>query len=145
MMAREDYRGCALTAGTTRCSVHGGEYFPQTFRCQTWMVLDDIRAERARQFAQYGTNEDLQDGTGEPWLAPLSMEDAAHIEQALRFDYEVYEKTRGKITWMHLVREEVTEAFAEMDPERLREEVIQLAALCVSWVEKMDARTTPSN
>ena len=42
---------------------------------------------------------------------------------------------------MHLVREEVAEAFAESDPARLREELIQVAALAVSWVEKIDART----
>lgn len=123
-----------------RCAVHGGEYFPQTGQCQTLSVLDEVQAERARQFARYGTNEDLKDGTGEPWLEPLSFQDAAHIESVLRFDYEVFEKTRGTITWMHLVREEVAEAFAEMDPEKLRAEVLQIAALCVSWVEKMDAR-----
>lgn len=133
---------CEPAEDETRCATHGGEYFPETGECQTIVVLNAVRDERARQFAQYGTNEDLKDGTGEPWLEPLSFQDAAHIENVLRFDYEVYEKTRGTITWMHLVREEVAEAFAEMDPERLREEVLQIAALCVSWVEKMDARPT---
>lgn len=135
-----DYRSCSPADNGTRCATHGGTYSSQIRRCQTWAVLDDIRAERARQFATYGTNEDLKDGTGENWLEPLSMQDAAHIEEVLRFDYEVYEETRGTVTWMHLVREEITEAFAEMDPTRLREEVLQVAALCVSWIEKIDAR-----
>ena len=138
----DDYRECSPTPDHERCTTHGGRYLPLEDGCITLAVLDEIRAERARQFAKYGTNEDLQDGTGENWLEPLVAigVDAAHIESVLRFDYEVYEKTRGTITWMHLVREEVAEAFAEMDPTRLREEVLQVAALCVSWIEKIDAR-----
>jgi len=103
-------------------------------------VLDDVRAERARQFAQYGTNDDLEDGTGGSWLVPFTREGAAGIEKSLRRGYEAYETNHGTITWMHLVREEVAEAFAEQDPETLRAEVLQIAALCVSWVEKLDAR-----
>lgn len=125
-----------------RCAVHGGYYLAiEGEGCQTTGVLGDVRAERARQFAKYGTNEGLRDGTGEAWLRPFSLEDSATIEARLREDYEAYKVQHvGLPTWMHLVREEVAEAFAEMDPERLREELVQVAALCVSWVEKIDAR-----
>ena len=41
---------------------------------------------------------------------------------------------------MHLLREEIAEVFVESDADRLREELIQVAALAVSWVEKIDAR-----
>lgn len=108
--------------------------------CQTIAVLDDVRHERAKQFAQYGTNETLEDGTGTPWLVPLNNLPATVVETALRADYERFEERTGKPTWMHLIREEVAEAFAETDQTRLREELIQVAALCVSWVEKIDAR-----
>ena len=123
------------------CRKHGGYYSPWNLECQTDVVLGDVKAERARQFARYGSNTDLDDGTGEPWLLPLSLEDPRHIEASFRTDYEVYEALHdGKPTWMHLVREEVAEAFAEEDPARLRAEIIQIAALCVSWAEKIDAR-----
>jgi hypothetical protein len=39
-----------------------------------------------------------------------------------------------------LVREEVAEVFQETDPVKLREELVQVAALAVSWIEKIDAR-----
>ena len=62
------------------------------------------------------------------------------FEDICRADYEFYEKLHGQPTWMHLVREEVAEAFKEADPTRLEEELLQVAALCVSWVEKLQMR-----
>lgn len=130
------------------CTVHGGfvmEAISGVWQCQTVHVLLDVKAERARQFAAYGTNEVLEDGTGPDvqWLLPLSIEGADHIEDSLRVDYEAYKAVNEPShlpTWMHLVREELAEAFKEQDPENLRAELIQAAALCVSWVEKIDAR-----
>lgn len=126
------------------CTAHGGYYSPENDQCQTLDVLDDVRAERRRQYAAYGTNEALEDGTGPDvmWLLPLSIEGATHVEDSLRVDYEAYKAVNpsGLPTWMHLVREEMAEAFKEVDQDRLREELIQAAALCVSWVEKIDAR-----
>ena len=137
-----DYRPCTPADSGTQCAVHGGRYFAPTRRCQTMTVLAEVQAERARQFAEYGTNEDLADGTGEHirWALPVSDKRAGVIEEHFRWDYETYEKTQGTVTWMHLVREELAEAFAETDPAKLRAEVLQVAALCVSWVEKLDSR-----
>lgn len=127
--------------GDHACIVHGGWYSYENRQCQTLDVLDDVRAERARQFAKYGTNSSLDYGTGEPWLMPLSVDGVDRIQESLRADYEVYKQLNGgKPTWMHLVREEVAEAFVETNPQRLRAELLQVAALCVSWVEKIDAR-----
>lgn len=134
---------CMSSEDGTRCSVHGGEYSQLTGQCQTLDVLDEVSAERAQQFDQYSTNENLADGTGGQWMWPYTADGAPEIEAVLRADYETYEARAGAPTWMHLVREEVAEAFAETDEERLRAELIQVAALCVSWVEKMDARPNP--
>jgi hypothetical protein len=126
--------------------------------CQTVTVLADVRAERARQYARHGSNSTLSDGTGPevPWMGNVAdfyqsrlaavrrFPGAGEIETHLRNDYEAHEARTGKPTWMHLVREEVAEVFAENDPQRLRAELIQVAALAVSWVEKLDARQTPS-
>lgn len=139
------FRDCDQ-APSGRCTVHGGWFLTfQDTGCQTLGILAEVRAERARQFEEYGSNEDLKDGTGGDWLAPVTSLGADRIEELLRQDYEDYEDSKQTITWMHLVREEVAEAFDETDPERLRKEVLQIAALCVSWVEKIDARPNNQN
>lgn len=136
----QDYAACRASGSEgTRCGVHGGYINTQVGHCQTVNVLSDVRAERARQFARYGTNEDLLDGTGPEveWFATYRAED---IEKSLRAQYEAHENEFGKPTFRHLVLEEVAEAFQENNPRRLREELLQVAALAVSWVEKIDAR-----
>lgn len=132
--------GCRVdSANRERCAVHGGLIHPSGSFCQTYSVLLGVADERQQQFARYGTNADLEDGTGPlvAWLSPLARTaDAGLIEHELRQDYNA----QHQITWMHLVREEIAEAFCESDPTRLRAELIQVAALCVSWVEKLDQR-----
>lgn len=137
----ENIQKCRVGANGN-CTVHGGMYVPALASCQTTEVLLQVREERARQFAQYGDNSDLEDGTGplKPWLSPLRQSAAYEIERELRKEYLNHEAAHGKPTWMHLIREEVAEAFMEDDPARLRAELLQVAALAVSWIEKLDAR-----
>lgn len=105
------------------------------------LVLEDIIAERRRQVAQYGHNEDTPDGTGPEtrWLGPFTGLPAHLIQEVLREDYEDYEE-EAPVTWVHLIREEIAEAFETSDPDRLYAEVTQVAALCVSWLERQRAR-----
>lgn len=129
-----------------RCTVHGGLWDHNLAGCQTTEVLREVRDERAHQFSRYGSNSDLEDGTGpeEPWLGQEldsnGLLPARHIEQCFRQDYTDHEGATGLPTWMHLVREEVAEAFMENDLQHLRQELLQVAALAVSWIEKLDAR-----
>jgi hypothetical protein len=136
---------CQVSPDRKSCLVHGGVV--RHGMCITGVVLEKVAAERERQFARYGTNEQLEDGTGPDvkWLAvfpgavpPLTASPATRIERLLRNEYLLHEATadNGLPTWMHLVREEIAEAFQEDDPARLVEELIQVAALCVSWIEK---------
>lgn len=136
-----DYAPCRAAQDPTRCAVHGGPMYGDD-ACQTHIVLEEVKAERARQFRQYGTNDDLQDGTGRQarWLKPYTGAPAFIVERQLRDEYEEYEKTYGAPTWARLVREEIAEAFAESNPVRLRAELLQVAALAVSWVETLDTR-----
>lgn len=109
----------------------------------TIAVLEDIFEHRVEQEARYGhVNDLLLDGTGpqETWLAPLTYLEAGRIQIKLRADYEGFEEEKGLPTWMHLVREEIAEVFQESDEQRLEEELIQVAALCTSWVERIRAR-----
>lgn len=101
--------------------------------------LDDIILERRRQEAKWG-QQDLPDGDGTTERLYLHAEaekarcDKAHDER--------------RCTFAHVLREEVAEALAECapdnDPERrarLRRELIEVAAVCVKWVESLDRRT----
>lgn len=102
-------------------------------------VLELVRQERVRQEARYGnTNRLLVGGTGPEtrWLGPYTADSADVIEKTLRSDYDDWGEDNLP-TWAHLVREEVAEAFKESDPERLAAELVQVAALCVSWVERL--------
>lgn len=107
-------------------------------------VLAEVINERVRQEKRYGdVNDKLLDGTGPEveWCPVYSANrTAVQIQDDFRYEYEQYEKLNGLPTWMHLVREEVAEAFQESGPDRLAEELIQVAALCVSWVERIRAR-----
>lgn len=103
----------------------------------TFEVLRDVAQERLRQFEKHGdAMSHLPDGTGplEKWLYPVSDRIAALVESDFREDYE--KKPDGQLTRMHLIREEIAEAFElESDNPDFQEEILQVAALCVQWVE----------
>jgi len=115
----------------------------EKWQIKTIAILERVFEERVRQVAQYGHNDDLEDGTGPnvEWLWPVSDLNATEAEADFRAEYERYEQAKDRPTWMHLVREELAESFAESDPERLSEELLQVAALCVSWVESLEKRS----
>lgn len=107
---------------------------------RTKAVLNLVLEERRAQEARYGVvNETIENGTGPEfqWLLPYTSNPATTIQEKLRLDYEIYEEKAGAPTWAHLVREELAEAFQEADRGRLAEELVQVAALCVSWLERL--------
>ncbi|GAA4586944.1 hypothetical protein GCM10023194_34500 [Planotetraspora phitsanulokensis] len=95
-------------------------------------VLADVTAERVAQDAIWGVQE-LPDGTG-----PQGLPEADRARQAVEDA-----AARGLPTWRDILYEEVMEAFAEDDPERLRAELIQVAAVAVKWVQALDQRVRP--
>lgn len=111
---------------------------------RTQAVLARVLNERRAQEVRYGhVNPKLVSGTGSEtrWLGPYTGDSAEQIQKVLRRDYEGWEDENEMPTWAHLVREEIAEAFQEEDPERLAEELVQVAALCVSWVERLESPT----
>lgn len=93
-------------------------------------VLEDVRAERYAQDVKWG-EQNHPDGTGRPgdvWVA-----DAARAQCQAAF-------AAGRGTWRDVLTEEFEEAMAETDPEKLRTELIQVAAVAVAWVEAIDRR-----
>lgn len=131
--------GCNETQRDLACALHGDN---QAWQETLVEVIELVTEERVRQIAAYGLNDECADGTG-PWArwVPLRTagETALFIEDRMREDYEQYKTdTDGPPTWMHLVREEVAEAFKELpqlDNLKLDEELLQVAALCLAWVE----------
>lgn len=98
---------------------------------ETEAALEDVAAERARQRARHGEQR-LEDGTGlEPW------DEVERDEARLRCDRATL---AGRVTWRHVLEEEVAEALAESDPEQLRAELVQVAAVAVQWIEALDRR-----
>lgn len=95
---------------------------PGTFR-----VLHEIKGERQAQDAKWG-EQNHPDGTSE------QNRGKADIHR----DLTNMAAESGSLTFADILMEEVWEALAEEDQFRLREELIQVAAVAVAWVEKLD-------
>lgn len=94
-------------------------------------VLTAVMDERIRQHRLYGDQSHLPDGTGDQ-LARLTADNR-------RRECDLAQQ-EGQLTWRHILAEEAAEAMAEADPARLRAELIQVAAVCVQWVQAIDGR-----
>lgn len=90
----------------------------------------EVLGERERQDARWG-EQNHPDGTGDL----VEVADAVFTRQLCDDAFR-----DGEGTWLHILAEEVAEAFAESDPAKLRVELIQVAAVAVAWVEAIDRR-----
>lgn len=94
-------------------------------------VLSNIGEERERQYAKWGPQHH-PDGTEDTFRSRKLRDDArAYCDQLA---------TVGKVTWSSILLEETFEALAEVDPAKLREELVQVAAVAAAWVEDIDSR-----
>ncbi|MBF4625528.1 hypothetical protein [Clavibacter sp. VKM Ac-2872] len=101
----------------------------------------DTAAERIRQNAKWG-EQNHPDGTG-PDVRPLLFAGALpRADDLARYATQATDAhaADGTVTWLDILREEYHEALAESDPAKLREELIQLAAVAQQWVEHIDRR-----
>lgn len=96
-------------------------------------VVDEVSDERGQQDAQWG-EQNHPNGTG--ILGDRERADSARHVCDVMF-------RSGMGTWRDILHEEVQEAFAEHDPAKLREELIQVAAVAVAWVESIDRGVQP--
>jgi hypothetical protein len=94
--------------------------------------LDLIRVERERQDEKWG-EQNHRDGTG----------------YSYERDRENYRKAcqqaaaEGVVAWVDILLEEVYEAAAETDPEKLATELIEVAAVAVQWFDAIVRRHQP--
>lgn len=102
-------------------------------------VLAEVAAERVRQHVKWG-EQNHPNGTGPhklpmpygsgSWSASVAADRLTLLTQCAA--------QIGQCTWLHILREEVFEAFAEEDPAKLRTELIQVAAVATQWIEAID-------
>lgn len=96
-------------------------------------LTDEVVAERWRQLKKFG-EQHLPDGTG--------GYDVSAAVAKLNCDRATED---GTVTWRHVLEEEYFEAITERQWERLRPELIQIAAVCLSWIEDGDQRQLAAN
>lgn len=92
-------------------------------------VLTDVLQEMKRQIKLFGVQH-LPPGTGHDI-------DKILLERA-REDFE-RAQANGMLSWRDVLREEYHEVLAEQDPVKIREELVQVMAVCASWVRDIDA------
>jgi len=97
-------------------------------------VLAEVAAERNRQISKWGDGMP-RGGFGRP----VSAWDRVTVEGAKRRHDDAAE--RGSCTMRLVLEEEVAEVFAEEPGSRAqRVELVQVAAVCVKWIEAIDAQ-----
>lgn len=94
------------------------------------LILGEINAERFRQIEKFG-EQHREDGV-DPHLR--------YIADNARKSCQAHE-AKGGATWNDVLSEEYYEAVTETDQAKLRAELVQVAAVCVAWVEDIDSRT----
>lgn len=96
---------------------------------KTKKVLNEVLLERGRQDKKWG-EQDHPNGTNEVFNFDADM-----ARNKCDYNFKV-----GEGTWLDILREEFYEVMAEEDPFKLREELIQVAAVACSWVEAIDRK-----
>lgn len=110
---------------------NGHDMYPTLFTTPGLAAFaEDIDDERQAQLAKWG-DQHHPNGTGQ---YPETI-DADVARMACQSAAE-----GGYLDWLHILREEVAEAFAESDPAKLRAELIQAAAVIAAWVYDLDRR-----
>ena len=96
-------------------------------------IIRDLANERLRQDAKWGI-QNHPNGTG-------MTVDRDRADKARHVCDVMFRSGMG--SWRDILHEEVQEAFAEHDPVKLREELIQVAAVALAWVENIDRGDQP--
>lgn len=99
--------------------------------------IRDALLERVAQLRKWGD----QSHPCVPWeIEPSRAWDermvAEAMERAAKADCE-REFKAGRGTWWHIANEELAEVLAA-PPEKRRQELVQLTAVCLAWLEDMD-------
>lgn len=89
--------------------------------------------ERARHIARWGIQNH------ESYNSELKVREYKRAEERYKSIWSA-QKAEGRITWDVVLLEEVFEALSETDPEKRKEELIQVAAVAIAEAESIDLR-----
>lgn len=103
-------------------------------------VLTEVAQERAAQEAKWG-QQNHPNGTG-PYVLGDVLTNGGHryavgLARWAKARTDLLAES-GRCTYEAILTEEWAEALAESDPTRLRAELVQVAAVAVAWIEKID-------
>lgn len=102
-------------------------------------VLEQVAQERLRQHDKFGEQNWTDYGPDNP--VPLVSE--AEVTEAREMCQKAADA--GVVSWDLILYEELAEAFAETEPDRLRAELLQVAAVVVAWIEAIDRRAAAAD
>lgn len=106
-------------------------------------ILQLVNNEVFKQHEKWGQQN-------HPSLDPVLMNRVGSCTpERMSEEYEIPTENRAKFkcenafkynsgTWAHIAVEELSESISEFDPEKRKQELIQLAAVCVSWIDSID-------
>lgn len=97
----------------------------------TTLLLAWVAREMRRQDEKFGDQTHHPDHTGTD-VDKANLSDARSLVSLL--------EGTSRFGWKYILFEEVYEAFAESDPARLSEELIQVAAVCCQWAKALGER-----
>lgn len=102
------------------------EYLAQGVRRHR--IVRQVQAERFQQDAKFG----------EQWTLPLVREPHNRVRYAYHAEDWKYVNGPTAQDYAGMLLEEVYEALAEADPGKMREELIQVMAVTMKMIEKID-------
>lgn len=119
--------------------------------------FNEILTERALQEAKWGEQNhpdadpvildrlDRNDHWADPLNVELRLADEYSIPHARAAKFTCQQKAaHGQVTWFDILLEEVAEvleAIVTRNPETIREELVDVAAVCEVWAEALQRRT----
>ena len=101
-------------------------------------IIEQIKAERIRQDNKFGV-------TSHDSVNPTIPRKFRNKFYGICSEEEARERCEGNhlhksITWSHIFIEEVAEVVNSKDERDRREELIQVAAVCIAWLEDIDRK-----
>ncbi|UOF80379.1 hydrolase domain protein [Caudoviricetes sp.] len=93
-------------------------------------ILGEIETERERQALLWGDQSHLPEVND---FALIGID----TEEKVKREYRLASQS-GEVSFALILREEFVEALRAETPETRREELVQVAAFCLQWIERID-------